>query len=63
MFVYNDSWLPVALKLIALNELFEVAFFTELVFNVTNKDRGYDLGHGQGHEYVLDALNSIVAQE
>lgn len=49
------------LQLIALNELFEVAFFTELVYNVTNKVQGYDLGYG--HEYVLDALSSIVAQE
>jgi hypothetical protein len=37
------------LKLIALNELFEVAFF------------GYDLGYG--HDYVLDSLNAIVNQE
>ncbi|KAF2194599.1 hypothetical protein K469DRAFT_546323 [Zopfia rhizophila CBS 207.26] len=49
------------LKLLALNELFEVAFFTELVYNVTNKLPGYDLGYG--HEYVLDELNAIVAQE
>jgi hypothetical protein len=49
------------LQLIALNELFEVAYFTELVYNVTNKLPGYDLGYG--HEYVLDALSSIVAQE
>tara|TARA_R110002003_G_scaffold154_5_gene13671 strand:+ start:3432 stop:4421 length:990 start_codon:yes stop_codon:yes gene_type:complete len=49
------------LQLIALNELFEVAYFTELVYNVTNKVKGYDLGYG--HEYVLDSLKSIVAQE
>lgn len=49
------------LQLIALNELFEVAYFTELVHNVTNKYPGYDLGYG--HEYVLDALTAIVAQE
>ncbi|OAL56255.1 hypothetical protein IQ07DRAFT_593799 [Pyrenochaeta sp. DS3sAY3a] len=49
------------LKLLALNELFEVAFFTELVYNVTNKVQGYDLGYG--HEYVLDSLNAIIAQE
>jgi hypothetical protein len=49
------------LQLIALNELFEVAYFTELVYNLTNKVSGYDLGYG--HEYVLDALTSIVAQE
>ncbi|KAF2247189.1 late sexual development protein [Trematosphaeria pertusa] len=49
------------LKLIALNELFEVAFYTELIYNVTNKLHGYDLGYG--HEYVLDTLTAIQAQE
>ena len=49
------------LKLVALNELFEVAFFTELIYNVTNKVSGYDLG--MGHDYMLDSLNAIVNQE
>jgi hypothetical protein len=49
------------LQLIALNELFEVAYFTELVYNLTNKVPGYDLGYG--HSYVLDSLHAIVAQE
>lgn len=49
------------LRLIALNELFEVAFYTELIYNVTNKLHGYDLGYG--HEYVLDTLTAIQAQE
>jgi hypothetical protein len=49
------------LKLIAFNELMEVAFFTELLYNLTNKAPGYDLGYG--HQYVLDALNAIVNQE
>lgn len=50
-----------SLKLIALNELFEVAFFTELIYNVTNKVSGYDLG--LGYDYMLDSLNAIVNQE
>ncbi|RMZ70786.1 sexual development [Pyrenophora seminiperda CCB06] len=49
------------LKLIALNELFEVAFFSELVFNLTNKVDGYNLG--REHDYVVDSLKAIVAQE
>jgi hypothetical protein len=49
------------LQLIALNELFEVAYFSELLYNVTNKAPGYDMGYGQ--EYVLDTLKAIVAQE
>ncbi|KAF2266501.1 hypothetical protein CC78DRAFT_531614 [Lojkania enalia] len=49
------------LKLIALNELFEVAFFNELVQNVTNRVHGYDLR--AGHEYALATLKAVVAQE
>jgi hypothetical protein len=48
-------------KLLALNENLEVAYFTELIHNVTAKLPGYDLGYG--HEYVLSTLNAIVAQE
>jgi hypothetical protein len=50
-----------SLQLIALNEIFEVAFFTELILNMTNKAKGYDMGHR--HESILDTLNAIVAQE
>ncbi|KAF1348331.1 late sexual development protein [Lizonia empirigonia] len=49
------------LKLIALNELFEVAFFTELIYNITTKVSGYDLG--MDHDYMLDSLNAILNQE
>jgi hypothetical protein len=49
------------LQLIALNELFEVAFFTQLVSNMTNKVEGYNIGHR--YEYILETLNAIVAQE
>lgn len=49
------------LKLIALNELFEVAFFTELIYNITTKVSGYDLG--MGHDETLDSLNAILNQE
>ncbi|USP80341.1 late sexual development protein [Curvularia clavata] len=49
------------LKLIAFNELFEVAFFTELVANLTAKIPGYDLA--DEHDYVLDAVKVIAAQE
>jgi hypothetical protein len=38
------------LQLVAANEVFEVAYFTELYYNVTNKVPGYDLGYG--HDYV-----------
>jgi len=49
------------LQLIALNELFEVAYFTELLYNLTNKVPGYDLGNG--HQFITDAITAVVAQE
>jgi hypothetical protein len=39
------------LKLITLNKLFEVVFFTKLITNLTNKVSGYNLG--DGHDYIL----------
>jgi hypothetical protein len=55
-----------SLKLIAFNELVEVAFFTELVYNITNQVEGYhahDVGSDRDVTFVLAALNAIVAQE
>lgn len=49
-----------ALQLIAANELFEVAFFTELVHNITSKVRGYSDGN---HKYIIDTLTSVINQE
>jgi hypothetical protein len=49
------------LQLIALNELFEVALFTELVSNLTDKVPGYDMG--DPHKHILDTLSAIAAQE
>ncbi|KAF3384410.1 hypothetical protein F1880_002382 [Penicillium rolfsii] len=53
----------VNLKLIAFNELFEVAFFNELINNITNKIEGYDMEEEEDHVQVLDALKAILAQE
>lgn len=49
------------LKLIASNEFLEVAFFTELHQNVSQRLPGYELG--DSHGAVLDALSAIIAQE
>jgi hypothetical protein len=50
-----------SLQLIAFNELAEVAFFTELIANITNKVDGYnDIGDV---DYVLKALIAVQAQE
>ncbi|KUJ14586.1 uncharacterized protein LY89DRAFT_650489 [Mollisia scopiformis] len=47
------------LQLIAANELFEVAYFTELVNNITNKVPGYE----NADSYALKTLTAIVNQE
>lgn len=45
-------------QLIALNELAEVAFFTELLWNITNHVDGYDISYDG---FALDTLE--VAQQ
>lgn len=53
-----------SLRLIAFNELAEVAFFTELISNITNKVHGYDnIGDDQTRNYILTALTAVQAQE
>jgi hypothetical protein len=47
-----------ALQLIAANELFEVAYFTELLQNITTRVRGYEEGHDD--KYIIDSLKAIV---
>jgi hypothetical protein len=48
-------------KLIAFNELFEVAFFTELLFNITNKVHGYEATAGMQQDFLIDAIKTILA--
>ncbi|KAK0120252.1 hypothetical protein ONS95_011658 [Cadophora gregata] len=47
-----------ALQLIAANEIFEVAYFTELVHNITSGVPGYKCGRT-----ALETLKAVVAQE
>ncbi|KAJ5894036.1 hypothetical protein N7495_005727 [Penicillium taxi] len=51
------------LKLIAFNELFEVAFFGELIQNITEKIDGYRFTDGGDRDFVLRSLQAILAQE
>ncbi|KAK3381166.1 hypothetical protein B0H63DRAFT_475020 [Podospora didyma] len=55
-------------KLQAFNEFMEVAFFTQLIANITNNVTGYDLASGAfsspaERDYVLSSLSTIQAQE
>lgn len=51
----------ISLGLIAFNELFEVAFFTELISNITTSKLGY--GHIDDQDEVLRVLGIVQAQE
>lgn len=46
-----------ALQLIAANEIFEVAYFSELLANVTNNVPGYEV---EDKVYVVKALTAVV---
>ena len=50
------------LHLLALNEFFETAYFTELLANVTNDVPGYDAASIAPLEktYLVDALTAVV---
>ena len=45
------------LQLIAANELFEVAYFTELLSNISNNVPGYDI---PDKDYVVKTLTAVV---
>lgn len=49
------------LQLIAFNEIFEVVYFNELRSNVTNNVEGYQFEDPDEREFVIRALNAIVA--
>ena len=50
---------------IALNEIFEVAYFTQLLSNITNSVSGYDLSDGSKYNktYIVNTITAIQAQE
>ncbi len=49
------------LQLIALNELFEVAYFTQLITNITSNTTGYEITDKETRNYTLEALYAIRA--
>ncbi|CAK3990029.1 Hypothetical predicted protein [Lecanosticta acicola] len=50
-------------QLIAFNELFEVAFFTSLLQNITDNVSGFDIGSGAAKQIVVNAITAVQAQE
>lgn len=49
------------LQIIALNEIFEVAFFTELLYNVTNNVTGYEVEQADKREFIIRTLTAVQA--
>ncbi|KAK3331524.1 hypothetical protein B0H66DRAFT_573156 [Apodospora peruviana] len=52
-----------AFKLIAMNEQFEVAFFTSLIKNITDNVPGFELPSSAKKDELLDILETVLAQE
>ena len=51
----------VNLQLIAFNELFEVAFFNELLKNVTSEVEGYCFPDSTSRDFAIRSLKAILA--
>lgn len=54
---------PTSFQLIAFNEIFEVAFFTDLLFNVTNNVPGFEVTDQNERQTLINALVAIQATE
>ncbi|KEF63292.1 uncharacterized protein A1O9_01269 [Exophiala aquamarina CBS 119918] len=52
-----------SLRLIAFNELWEVAFFTELLANITNNVPGYQFEKEEERQTIINAITAVQAQE
>ncbi|KIW13205.1 hypothetical protein PV08_08392 [Exophiala spinifera] len=52
-----------SVRFIAFNELFEVAFFTDLLFNITNNVAGFTIDDHNTRQLVINAITAIQAQE
>ncbi|KAK4544860.1 hypothetical protein LTR36_003764 [Oleoguttula mirabilis] len=53
----------IVLELIAFNELFEVAFFTSLIQNITSNVEGFQIDSQVLRSFVLETLIAVQAQE
>lgn len=50
-----------SLSLIAVNEFFEVAFFDQLLSNVTNNVHGFHIENHEARELIIDTLTLVKA--
>jgi len=52
-----------SLRLIQFNELWEVAFFTELLANITTNTPGYEFQDQSQRDTIVAAITAVLAQE
>lgn len=52
-----------SLELIAFNEIFEVAYFTSLLYNITNKVSGYEASTPAEYDALVAAITAVQGQE
>lgn len=50
-------------QIIAFNELFEVAYFSDLIDNITKSAPGYEIGSPAARHVILNSLKAVQAQE
>lgn len=50
-------------EVLASNEIFEVAFYTSLIYNITHDVAGFAISPPSEKAFALEALSAIVAQE
>jgi len=59
----NSAAAALDLQVIAFNEIFEVAYFTQLLHNVTTGVHGYKVSDRWGKAYIVKLLTEVIAQE
>ncbi|MCJ1441928.1 MAG: hypothetical protein MMC23_002420 [Stictis urceolatum] len=59
----NSPAAALDLQVVAFNEIFEVAYFTQLLQNVTESKPGYEVPSKWGKSYVESLLKEIIQQE
>ncbi|KAJ9143487.1 Sexual development protein [Pleurostoma richardsiae] len=52
-----------AFQLIAFNELFETAYFSSLIYNITNNVTGFELAEPEKKDELVNILETVLAQE
>jgi len=52
-----------SLRFVAFNELFEVAYFNDLLNNITNNVKGYEFKNMKNRDFAIKSLTAVLGQE